>query len=414
MYYSDHATLQGKLSRDLQALATAQFGQKIEDAKVQQMNYKVQYKCLTEVGSLSGLDTNRLSLQMLFLDFLQDLRHSPVFRLSPHYDKLMTVIRENAIFDSLTKMLEYYYHKENSQTHAGTSTDIRGSSENEVRTAHESWLDALMRPEMTKMVTRDGWFQFDIEQEIADRTKHSKYELTKQQLNNIVAWLTNRFQFVASTMILINQHQIHGFFLIWGPVVLCLTYLSLMRFSVSDDPKWLWGWLIFIAITYGLFAICAVFKFDPLPLRSKGRATQTFSPVALAHLLSPRLVITLIITWSGTSLLDDQIVHASLLLILLPYVSITALYLSREIKKTAPDLTEEAIAWRIAILLVATLVVTFGVGIVGLDIRVHWIEVGETADLLAIASDTTYLTPLVAFTAIFLELVFKDKRVTGY
>ena len=278
LFYSDYEDPKGKLARDLNRLCVYDEGKKqyaghrvegngnfLDEYPVPFLSYscpQVQSFCLAK-GTIPQhylyREKNRekivreISLVALLLDFLFDLKHSEVFTLSPHFDLLRRVLRENFVFHAIAAKAEYYYQQ---------TLKIK-ASQNEITRdqsgrATQVWLEAIMHEQSPEILVVSPWFASNLEQEAKAVLKDPGGLISKKTQTKLVEWYLSRFNYLeAGKLTFKDLHQGIGekIAFLAMPRLLITLFLSWIVYAGAalKIPQISWGWMgLYLGVSVGL------------------------------------------------------------------------------------------------------------------------------------------------------------------
>ena len=446
LFFSDHPAPDGKLARQLQQLKTSGERHTVEKeistytlSKTLEHNstYSRAYRSTlskhinpkNDSIQLPGHETEnngdlKICLATLFLDFLFDLKHSDIFELSPHHEKLYRITRENPLLSDLIAMLESWYWEA-----VMPVPEKSGSLESWMFTqrmeATENWISAITKPIVGHETKLKEWLpdgyerelfrQLEAVVEIHEEDLRLETDLKKRKKptyqkvwNQSADWFTKRYTFSRITAIVILGHAYHQI-LMASLLFFTLCLLSFNNLSHNNTQ-----FLVHQVVTQGIIGacilICILLMFSST--RNKFRVPQY---TAIAILIMPKALIGALLAWGASAKIKiNQDLQCSLPIDDLPFwliftalVSIPGLYLFREIKSVAPDLHINKTVIRTCSASLLLLTTIFLVGLLFHSVISYLTKKPLDWDTIIRS------TPFVYFSAIFLEILFKGKGVTG-
>ncbi len=434
--FSDHHNPKGELSTKLKMLWSSTF--KVSGLSENHL-LPLSGSYYSNLSIFEGPDEVEKSfkLRTLFLDFLYELFQANTFRDSPHFSHLMKIVRENFFFRAILLKSEYYYQKALWETLPITTYQI---AQKQYQTAKESWLDLLVSENSPTFLSNTGWFAQNTEKE-ADfvcglapkEEKVDKADLAitvqmdKTLIDRMSDWYLRRYNFKNSSKLILVSNPAHKY-IAYFPLIFIIGYVGMYNLYNPDVYE---GFKIVIAYILLLMLLClgGAWLYTQKEISLLPQSNTLVSISTLINFWSPRLIITLFITWFSYHKLG-QTADISVSQALLYYVIaglVIPMYLSKEIRAEAPDLSKNVVRKRVFDICIRAFFITLLIGLVTLHILGDAKKLSLQAESSAVPliiknyySLLNFITTLFAhagfifFTGLFVNLIFKGKRFTGF
>ena len=283
------------------------------------------------------------SSERLFLDFLYDCFHSPIFRNSPYYSNLVNTIYGNHLWKAILAKWDYHYY------HWRYYDDQEEIVKDRLKNSEKVWLDTIMSEESTRVFKNSPWFS-KVEKELSSVINNRKYhegnvlfkffwKRKDLEWEKISEWLLSRFAFFPAYWLILDLITL----------ILMLFSFVIWKDSILEKETGNFYTVIRLVVLGAFF----VFIF----LRNRG--------FAILNILSPRLIFIFFTTWVSFDLLSSTkflIVPFDLPKILIGCL-ILGVYLFREIRTEAQDLHVFRMVLRAAFMLLLAATYTTCIGI---------------------------------------------------
>jgi hypothetical protein len=422
LHYSDHLNPKGKLSRQINELYKQDVihlsGHEQSCSQASRERTELHYSTFEEFGFLRHNETTFglkfLSLPEIFLDFLQDVNHSQVFKHSPYFDKLKSIIRENFLLNALSRKAELIY----SQKWGIQGFDNQGFEK--FLASAKLYQDILLNNESATPLPDSPWFLSDLEKEmdwlnglLPKEIEAEEQLLYKRTLTNerVVTWYLERYDFVRIAYLLLQRNILYIFILF-----LPFTFLSIVLwiyFYFIDQSKEslsasLEGWPYLILYFNNFLIISTICYLLILVFHKIGREDPVYLPL---QVISPRLLITLSLAWIGVEAIlkklgDITMRYETSLFAVLVFIFLPT-YLVKRVREQAPDMSPKMIAAKVS----QTLFIGFCYTLITGIIILPFLKVGDDINQLF---DYVWENSLaIFFVGLFINTIFKDKPFTG-
>jgi len=449
LHYLDYQNPRGKLYRELRALYPQRKKTNYPNSSDDKGNFfKLQttdsaYKTYSELpafwpdthGIVSGhtlappIVENSggnidISLRMLLLDFLFDLVHSRVFAQSPNFDQLKMVMREHVFLNALLAKAELYFQADRLAQASAMAAGVKELINEEAQAAKDRLLNILIQQESPTVLSGSKWFRENMEEELTHAFKalvsspKRRSPILSATIAECADWYIKRFHFLKAFQLIFKAHHLYKFLMVI-PLML-FAYFFVVAFNVPEEAglKNYAPW-----IGYGITGLLIAAGISVLWVGLNNFLKFRLTP--LFNLFLPRFSITLIITWMAFAklLALTDLSWGVFMFYMVLILTLIPVYLFREIKAQAPDLRGVSVFLRICAIICFGLLFTYLAGSIVLDIfyETYAQEEGFSTCLFSSHGNFHYsfwvlgfYTPMVLFSTLFLNFLFKGQRFTGY
>lgn len=350
-----------------------------------------------------------ISFPTLFLDFLFDMRHSDIFRESPYFEKIRRLIQENSLFNAISAKAEYYY-----QAIILLNDNNNQITQQHYKDASKDWLQALMDDENASMISNSNWFLSNIEEEIEEvqekDLKNDTIVLSDMLSRSIVDFYLDRMNYIRAVGFSLKRRE--------GQTMLFLSILALIISSLIFLYRPLVG--LRAVIIPALFVLLFS-RIQPLP--HKRTKPLDASITEIFDLFMPRLQITLFLAWltySNLSKATPQMKPQYAIIPLVFMLVLIFLYLMRAIKKAAPDIEIRQRVMRSSFIFSFAFISSGTMGAFFLSFALRSSE--DLEDIFFFPFQGFDFAPVLWFNAtifvmffgLFVNLLFREKKLTGF